>query len=189
MSSPPDASPQQQANRSHQLMGRSLSSHSIASTIGGEEEPPDSVLAALFVTAQVPGEQFASCRAVLSMLQRRGLQATDPRIKHTVAFLSRNDTIEQAEFIQLVGENHLIERALTGSLAIEDFAGFSDDVTKIYKETESNRSGAPADYIPQLARVNPNQFGVGVCTVDGQRYSVGDVTVPFCVQSTTKPLA
>jgi len=34
--------------------------------------------------------------------------------------------------------------------------------------------------------VNPNQFGVAVCTIDGQRYSIGDVGVPFCVQSCSK---
>ena len=34
--------------------------------------------------------------------------------------------------------------------------------------------------------VDPNQFGVAVCTIDGQRYSIGDVGVPFCVQSCSK---
>jgi glutaminase len=40
--------------------------------------------------------------------------------------------------------------------------------------------------IPQLAKVNPEFFGVAVCTIDGQRFSVGDVQVPFCVQSCSK---
>ena len=69
------------------------------------------------------------------------------------------------------------------------FAAFCKDVEAMRDATEPNTAGAPASYIPQLARVDPDQYGVAVCSVDGQRYSCGDSRVPFCVQSTTKPLA
>lgn len=45
-----------------------------------------------------------------------------------------------------------------------------------------------ASYIPQLARMSADSWGISVCTVDGQRFSVGDVTVPFTIQSCSKPL-
>uniref|UniRef100_A0A2K6GYJ0 glutaminase n=1 Tax=Propithecus coquereli TaxID=379532 RepID=A0A2K6GYJ0_PROCO len=45
-----------------------------------------------------------------------------------------------------------------------------------------------ADYIPQLAKFSPDLWGVSVCTVDGQRHSIGDTKVPFCLQSCVKPL-
>jgi glutaminase len=48
--------------------------------------------------------------------------------------------------------------------------------------------GAVADYIPQLKRVDPDKFGIGVCTVDGQRFTIGDTGDLFCVQSMCKPL-
>ncbi|KAF2348699.1 Glutaminase [Trinorchestia longiramus] len=47
---------------------------------------------------------------------------------------------------------------------------------------------AAAQYIPQLSNVNPDYWAVSICTVDGQRYSVGDVKQPFTIQSCSKPL-
>jgi len=45
-----------------------------------------------------------------------------------------------------------------------------------------------ASYIPQLARVNPEYYGISICTVDGQRYDIGDTEIDFCAQSTSKPI-
>lgn len=44
-----------------------------------------------------------------------------------------------------------------------------------------------ADAIPQLADQDPSLFGVSVCTVDGQRFSLGDSGETFCLQSCTNP--
>ena len=36
---------------------------------------------------------------------------------------------------------------------------------------------------------NPNHFGISVCTIDGQRFSIGDTNVPFCLQSIRQVLS
>jgi glutaminase len=46
--------------------------------------------------------------------------------------------------------------------------------------------GKVADYIPQLAKVDPKQFGIAVTTVDGKTYIAGDAETSFSIQSVSK---
>ncbi|OCJ12799.1 MULTISPECIES: glutaminase [unclassified Rhizobium] len=46
--------------------------------------------------------------------------------------------------------------------------------------------GKVADYIPELAKVDPKQFGMAIATVDGEVHSVGDADVAFSIQSISK---
>ena len=48
--------------------------------------------------------------------------------------------------------------------------------------------GTVASYIPELARADPNQFGIALATVDGHLHEVGDSTSSITVQSISKPL-
>jgi glutaminase len=47
--------------------------------------------------------------------------------------------------------------------------------------------GAAADYIPELAKANPSDFGIAIATVDGRIYTVGDTDKLFTIQSISKP--
>ena len=49
-----------------------------------------------------------------------------------------------------------------------------------------DNSGTPADYIPELAKVNPEQFGIAVTTADGFTYEVGETSTKFTIQSISK---
>ncbi|RUR30604.1 glutaminase [Vreelandella nanhaiensis] len=46
--------------------------------------------------------------------------------------------------------------------------------------------GKVADYIPELAHVDPNRFAISLATVNGERYSAGCATSPFSIQSISK---
>ena len=38
-----------------------------------------------------------------------------------------------------------------------------------------------------MSRFDPDKWGLSVCTVDGQRFTLGDVNEPFTIQSCSKP--
>jgi glutaminase len=58
----------------------------------------------------------------------------------------------------------------------------------MFERVRENTAGRVADYTPQLGRVNPEQFAVAACTVDGQRLALGEAEVNFCLQSVSKPV-
>ncbi|MEO8244773.1 MAG: glutaminase [bacterium] len=51
--------------------------------------------------------------------------------------------------------------------------------------SETDR-GSPADYIPELARIDLAQFGICVALADGQVFSAGDANTRFSIQSLSK---
>ena len=46
--------------------------------------------------------------------------------------------------------------------------------------------GAVADYIPELARIDPKHFGMAVIDAEGQVFTGGDSDTPFSIQSVSK---
>lgn len=46
--------------------------------------------------------------------------------------------------------------------------------------------GHVADYIPELAAIDPNQYAIAVTTIDGQEYMIGDYETRFTIQSISK---
>ncbi len=62
-----------------------------------------------------------------------------------------------------------------------------DEVLKVaYEKYKDLDEGANADYIPALAEVDPNVFGIVLVTVDGDVYSVGDIKTEVSIQSISK---
>ncbi|MCK5943068.1 MAG: glutaminase A [Planctomycetes bacterium] len=73
--------------------------------------------------------------------------------------------------------------------ATDDAAALSRALEAARAATEGLRDGAVADYIPRLAVVDPEQYGLAACTVDGVIAEVGDSTASFSLQSTSKAFA
>ena len=58
---------------------------------------------------------------------------------------------------------------------------------RIRAEHAGVADGVLADYIPELARVDPNGFGLSLSSADGYVYESGDAGVEFTIQSISKP--
>ncbi|WEV60197.1 glutaminase A [Streptococcaceae bacterium ESL0729] len=57
----------------------------------------------------------------------------------------------------------------------------------IYTRFIMDKRGEVADYIPELAKVNPDKFAIVLATADGQVYKYGDTDQLFTIQSISKP--
>ena len=57
----------------------------------------------------------------------------------------------------------------------------------LHQQLAGQTEGDVARYIPELAKADPDHFGICLVTLDGQSYSVGDSERPFTIQSISKP--
>ena len=55
-----------------------------------------------------------------------------------------------------------------------------------YNKFKDLKEGKNADYIKELARVDPNIFGIAIVTTDGKIYTKGDITSMVSIQSVSK---
>src|SRR6478609_1681468 len=59
----------------------------------------------------------------------------------------------------------------------------------LHQRYASITEGKVADYIPELAKADPNLFGICIATRDGHLYEVGDTRQKFTIQSISKALS
>ena len=73
---------------------------------------------------------------------------------------------------------------VTDAIAETDFdavlARVAEDVRPLI------RQGTVASYIPRLAQVPIDRFGMAIATLDGRRFSIGDASTAFSIQSISK---
>ncbi|XP_075953111.1 glutaminase 2b [Anarhichas minor] len=149
----------------------------------------------LFYTITEGKEQVPVSYFTLA-LKKTGLHPSDPRLKDCMEELRQVEKDSVGEvmmdrdlFHRCVGGNIvLLIQAFRKKFIIPEFDVFAQKINKIYNRVQSQSDGRVADYIPQLAKFSPELWGVSLCTVDGQRHSVGDTKLPFCLQSCVKPL-
>ncbi|XP_043527047.1 glutaminase liver isoform, mitochondrial isoform X4 [Frieseomelitta varia] len=139
----------------------------------------------------------------LAALRTTGLRNDDPRLQEFTDNLRKEhlksgghegvshetQKLNREQFRRIVNPNIvLISRAFRHQFIIPDWSGFTKHIEDFYWKCKTNSEGKVASYIPQLARMNPDYWGVSVCTIDGQRFSIGDTSIPFTLQSCSKPL-
>ena len=60
-------------------------------------------------------------------------------------------------------------------------------IEDLHHRYRSLTDGEVATYIPELAKANPDHFGICLATTDGRIFDTGDCDVPFTIQSISKP--
>uniref|UniRef100_A0A3Q3E9Y7 glutaminase n=1 Tax=Hippocampus comes TaxID=109280 RepID=A0A3Q3E9Y7_HIPCM len=142
------------------------------------------------------GREMIPMSQFISALRKTGLWTSDPRLRDCMRQI-RQFTLDslgpvmmdKTLFRRCVGNNiMLLTKAFRKMFIIPDFQAFTQKIKVIYDSAQQQDGGQVADYIPQLAKFSSDIWGVSLCTVDGQRHSMGDTKVPFCLQSCVKPL-
>jgi glutaminase len=145
-----------------------------------------------FESIDYDGDGFINKQDFFDSLLHHGILASDPRLKETVKNLKLFKSREKLSLAQLRralrSNTTIIERALKGLLVVPNFAAFRQKALEIFKDVAKNKSGSVASYIPELSKVKPEQFGMSIVTIDGQRFDYGDFQVPYSIQSTCKPI-
>ncbi|XP_035874686.1 glutaminase liver isoform, mitochondrial isoform X2 [Phyllostomus discolor] len=142
------------------------------------------------------GQERIPIHKFTTALKATGLQTSDPRLRDCLSQMRRmvresssGGLLDRDLFQKCVNSNIvLLTQAFRKKFVIPDFEDFTGHVDRIFEDTKELTGGKVASYIPQLAKSNPDLWGVSLCTVDGQRHSVGHTKIPFCLQSCVKPL-
>lgn len=61
-------------------------------------------------------------------------------------------------------------------------------INRLHDEYRGIQDGSLADYIPELAKVAPDQFGIALTDNQGRTVSIGDAQAPFTIQSISKAI-
>ncbi|XP_035988497.1 glutaminase kidney isoform, mitochondrial isoform X2 [Fundulus heteroclitus] len=150
----------------------------------------------LLFYAVAEGQEKIPAHKFLTALKATGLRTGDPRLKECMEMLKESlkktpdgVTLDRHLFKRCVQSNIvLLTQAFRKKFVIPDFRSFTSHIDELYEKAKKLSGGQVADYIPQLAKFSPDLWAVSLCTVDGQRHTVGDTKVPFCLQSCVKPL-
>lgn len=140
-----------------------------------------------------------SLNKFLEALRETGLRMRDPRLVESMRKLGTNTfadvdmgqgiVLDKATFKSCISDNIvLLTKAFRHQFILPEFKRFCQQIDELYWNAKPLTEGKVASYIPQLARINPDNWGLAICTVDGQRYAIGDANSPFCLQSISKPL-
>ncbi|KAF6213431.1 hypothetical protein GE061_011150 [Apolygus lucorum] len=155
------------------------------STRATETEHTKSTEDMLFEMFTVDDAELTSVGKFLAALRQTGLRKNDPRLAGLMDSLRKlheesgreggspeTQKLTREQFKRAISTNLvLISRAFRHHFIIPDFADFTKYIEEFYWKCKSKSEGKVADYIPQLARANPDNWGEVVHQYVGQEPS------------------
>ncbi len=79
-----------------------------------------------------------------------------------------------------------IQRVLEG-LQAQNADAIQRILEDLHARFQDLDDGKPADYIPELGKADPKDFGIVIATTDGRIYEIGKTRKEFTIQSISKP--
>lgn len=80
----------------------------------------------------------------------------------------------------------VVAQTKKGKTAAETVSPYQTAIDNAYTKLKDLKEGKNADYIKELANVDPNIFGIAIVTVDGQVFMKGDLDSKVSIQSISK---
>lgn len=159
------------------------------------------VASSIFQMYKNKGSDTINISTLFREVEKTGIRRTDKRLGEFLKAVTdyhhragpegtirENINVDFETFAKLSEENIVfLAEIFRNELVVPDFFTFADTIEGIFNRCKENRQGMNATYIPQLAHYDPDIWACSVCTVDGQRLSLGNVDQNFTIQSCSKP--
>src|SRR5262249_36011491 len=100
--------------------------------------------------------------------------------------LVMNRTLRHATRVWLPGLAAAAAIVVVACMPVGAQADAQTAVNAAFNKYKTLKEGKNADYIPALAKVDPNLFGIALVTTDGKVASAGDLTTEVSIQSISK---
>ena len=90
----------------------------------------------------------------------------------------------EKDFVSIAENNEFLRKILEGKFTIPNFPAFTKQLDVFFERAKKNTEGTVFSRL--FSVVNVDLFGVSVCTLDGQSYSIGDTKVKFPIANISK---
>ncbi|MHA4847525.1 glutaminase A [Flavitalea antarctica] len=89
-------------------------------------------------------------------------------------------------FTTVIAQGTKSKTAASKSATTQAAPPYQAAIDRAYEKYKDLKEGKNADYIKELANVDPNIFGIAIVTADGQIFTKGDLTSRVSIQSISK---
>lgn len=147
---------------------------------------------ALYRLLVAPGESSLTVTRLKERLAKAGILEDDPRAGDIYEAFRQHEGAEvtSVELGELISRNpRLFRRVIEDDFVIPGWDRFTSDIGEIFRHVSMVSGGRVASYIPELASVSADKFGLSLCTVHGQRAKYGNANELFSIQSISKTIS